>query len=94
MSSREKVHVLRIWVKRAAGWRVLVYHEVALSQLAGREVDGDGERWPAIAVPCSQLLARLPEDPFAHGNDQPGLLGKRNEINRGYQASRGVLPTH
>jgi hypothetical protein len=31
MSSREKVHVLRIWVKRAAGWRVLVYHEVALS---------------------------------------------------------------
>jgi hypothetical protein len=31
MSSRGKVHVLRIWVKRAAGWRVLVYHEVALS---------------------------------------------------------------
>ena len=23
-----KVHILRIWVKRAAGWRLLDYHEV------------------------------------------------------------------
>ncbi len=28
MAARGKVHVLRIWVKRAAGWRALVYHEV------------------------------------------------------------------
>jgi uncharacterized protein DUF4440 len=28
MAARGKVHVLRIWVKRPAGWRVLVYHEV------------------------------------------------------------------
>lgn len=34
MSTREKVHVLRIWVKRPAGWRLLVYQEVAL----GRQV--------------------------------------------------------
>ncbi|MGA2810252.1 MAG: nuclear transport factor 2 family protein [Candidatus Acidiferrum sp.] len=27
-ASRGKMYVLRIWVKRAEGWRVLVYHEV------------------------------------------------------------------
>jgi hypothetical protein len=27
-ASRGKVHVLRIWVQRPAGWRLLVYHEV------------------------------------------------------------------
>jgi hypothetical protein len=32
MSGRDKVHVLRIWVKRPAGWRLLVYQEVALGQ--------------------------------------------------------------
>ena len=43
MSSREKVHVLRIWVKRAAGWRALVYHEVVpLSQQSCR---GERARW-------------------------------------------------
>jgi len=34
MSSRDKIHLLRIWVKRPAGWRLLVYHEVALGQQA------------------------------------------------------------
>jgi hypothetical protein len=34
MSGRDKFHVLRIWVKRASGWRVLVYHEVALGRQA------------------------------------------------------------
>jgi uncharacterized protein DUF4440 len=28
IATRGKVHVLRIWVKRPAGWRALVYHEV------------------------------------------------------------------
>jgi hypothetical protein len=28
MAARGKVHVLRLWVKRAEGWRALVYHEV------------------------------------------------------------------
>ena len=32
MSGRDKIHVLRIWVKRSAGWRLLVYHEVALGR--------------------------------------------------------------
>jgi hypothetical protein len=32
MSDRDKIHVLRILVKRPAGWRLLVYHEVALGR--------------------------------------------------------------
>jgi hypothetical protein len=31
MAGRGKVHALRVWVKRPAGWRLLVYHEVTLS---------------------------------------------------------------
>jgi hypothetical protein len=34
MSSRDTNYVLRIWVKRPAGWRLLVYHEVALGRQA------------------------------------------------------------
>jgi hypothetical protein len=32
MSGREKISVLRLWVRRSSGWRLLVYHEVALRQ--------------------------------------------------------------
>lgn len=32
MSSRDKTHVLRLWVRRSAGWRLLVYHEVILGR--------------------------------------------------------------
>ena len=32
MADRDKVHVLRLWVKRGAAWRLLVYHEVALGR--------------------------------------------------------------
>jgi hypothetical protein len=35
-----KVYVLRVWVKRPAGWRALVYHEVV--QLAAPPVVGSG----------------------------------------------------
>ncbi len=34
MSGRDKIYVLRIWAKRPAGWRLLVYHEVALGRQA------------------------------------------------------------
>jgi len=30
MASHGKEHALRIWVKRAVGWRILAYHQVAL----------------------------------------------------------------
>jgi hypothetical protein len=29
MADRDKLHILRIWVKRPSGWRAIVYHEVA-----------------------------------------------------------------
>ena len=32
MVDRDKIHVLRVWVKRGAGWRLLVYQEVALGR--------------------------------------------------------------
>jgi hypothetical protein len=41
MHDHEKLHVLHIWVQRPAGWRVLVYHEVAqLDQSASRAGTG------------------------------------------------------
>ena len=30
MADRDKVHVLRLWVKRGAAWRLLVYHDATL----------------------------------------------------------------
>ncbi len=30
-----KMHILRVWVKRPTGWRILHYHEVALADRAG-----------------------------------------------------------
>jgi len=34
MSGHDKTNVLRIWVKRPSGWRLLVYHEVVLGRQA------------------------------------------------------------
>lgn len=34
LSTRDKIHVLRIWTKRGANWRLLVYHEVSQAQQA------------------------------------------------------------
>jgi hypothetical protein len=34
MSARDKSHILRLWVRRPAGWRLLVYHEVVLGRQA------------------------------------------------------------
>ena len=39
MSDRDKIHVLRVWVKRGGAWRLLVYQEVAL----GRERSGPAD---------------------------------------------------
>jgi Domain of unknown function (DUF4440) len=35
MADRDKIHVLRLWVKRGSAWRLLVYHEVALGRQQG-----------------------------------------------------------
>jgi len=34
LSAREKIHVLRVWVKRGTNWRLLVYHEVSQADTA------------------------------------------------------------
>jgi hypothetical protein len=52
MSGRDKTHVLRIWVKRPAGWRLLVYHEVVL----GRQAQGStGPGVKECENPCKTL---------------------------------------
>lgn len=52
MSSRDKTHVLRIWVRRPAGWRLLVYHEVVL----GRQSTGpSGPGVKECENPCKTL---------------------------------------
>jgi hypothetical protein len=52
MSGRDKTHVLRIWVRRPAGWRLLVYHEVIL----GRQAQGSaGPGVKECENPCKTL---------------------------------------
>jgi hypothetical protein len=34
LSARERIHMLRVWVKRGANWRLLVYHEVSQADTA------------------------------------------------------------
>jgi hypothetical protein len=52
MSNRDKVFVLRLWVKRTAGWRLLVYHEVALNQQAA---SGGGSGVKDCENPCKTV---------------------------------------
>jgi hypothetical protein len=52
MSDRDKVYVLRLWVKRTAGWRLLVYHEVALNQQAA---SGSGSGVKDCENPCKMV---------------------------------------
>src|SRR5260370_11644732 len=52
MSGRDKTHVLRIWVRRPTGWRLLVYHEVTL----GRQAPGpSGPGVNDCENPCKSL---------------------------------------
>lgn len=52
MAGRDKTHVLRIWVKRPAGWRLLVYHEVTLGRQAAN-LHGSGVK--DCENPCRTL---------------------------------------
>ncbi len=56
MSSHDKAHVLRIWVRRPTGWRLLVYHEVVL----GRQ--GPGPSGPGVKE-CENPCKTLPYKP-------------------------------
>jgi hypothetical protein len=59
MADRGKVHVLRIWVHRPAGWRALVYHEVQLSDQPSAAA-GSGRR--DCENPCKSLPFRPKTD--------------------------------
>jgi len=52
MSGRDKIYVLRIWVKRPAGWRLLVYHEVGLGR---QELASSGPVMKDCENPCKTL---------------------------------------
>jgi hypothetical protein len=53
--ARGKLYVLRVWVKRPAGWRILHYHEVALSEHA--------EPSALSANDCEKLCQDVPYKP-------------------------------
>jgi len=44
MVDRDKIHVLRLWVKRGSSWRLLVYHEVALGRQEPAAASSSGVR--------------------------------------------------
>jgi hypothetical protein len=52
MADRDKVHVLRLWVKRGSRWRLLVYHEVALGR---QEASAHGSSVTDCENPCKTI---------------------------------------
>jgi ketosteroid isomerase-like protein len=56
MADRDKIHVLRLWVKRGAAWRLLVYHEVALGHQEPRSA-GSG------VTDCENPCKTVPYEP-------------------------------
>jgi Domain of unknown function (DUF4440) len=56
MAERDKTHVLRIWGKRGAEWRLLVYHEVVLGR-------GSGSPSESSAKECENPCKTVPYKP-------------------------------
>jgi hypothetical protein len=52
MADRDKIHVLRIWVKRGPAWRLLIYHEVALGR---QEASPSGSGVKDCENPCKTV---------------------------------------
>jgi hypothetical protein len=55
MADREKLHTLRVWVKRPAGWRAIVYQEVAQ---AAQPASPGGTGVKECENPCKSLPYR------------------------------------
>ena len=66
--------------------------EVALLELARRDVDGDAHRRRPPRLPLPELLAGPPEDPFADARDEPDVLGERDELARREDPLLGMAP--
>ena len=72
-----------------------VVDEADIEQLTRREVHRDAEVEVGMRpLPHDGLRARLRQHPPTELDDQPGLLGERDELARGKEAARRVLPTH
>ena len=54
--------------------------QVLALELAGGEVDRDGQRGDAGLLPCPDLVAHALQHPFAHGHDQAGVLEDGDEF--------------
>jgi hypothetical protein len=52
MADRDKIHVLRLWVKRGSAWRLLVYHEVFLGR---QEASSPGPGVTDCQNPCKTV---------------------------------------
>ena len=61
--------------------------EVGAAELQRRDVDGDGQARPALAVE-----AGAPQHPLAELDDEAGVLGDRNEIRRRDLAGGRMVP--
>jgi hypothetical protein len=58
-----KLHVLRVWVKRPSGWRLLVYHEVKQAEKAGSPAPG------SPAPPVKECINPCQTVPYQTKND-------------------------
>jgi hypothetical protein len=58
-----KLHVLRVWVERPSGWRLLVYHEVKQAEKAGSPATG------APAPPVKECVNPCQNVPYQPKND-------------------------
>ncbi len=65
--------------------------ELRVEQVAGRDVHRHGEPL-AVRAPARALRKRLIEDEAGQGAHQPGVLGQRDELERGDEAEAGVDP--
>ena len=65
-------------------------------QLARREVDAQRDRLihGEVLLPLSDLAAGFTDGPHPQRNDQPGLLGQRNEFHRRHETAPRMLPPH
>src|SRR5882757_6620516 len=66
--------------------------EVALPELCCGDIDGDAHGRKTVALPGTDLTARLPHDPFSDRNDQPALFGQGYEVIGRDQTPLRVLP--
>ena len=68
--------------------------QVALAKLLAGEIDRHAAVREPLVAPGAQLAAGGGQHPFADGDDQPGMLGHRDEVPGRHQARGRVVPAH